>query len=210
MKLKLVATPLSHFGRKVRILLDAYQLPYVFEDIGNVAFTKTPSEAGGNPLMKVPVLHIDEGKDSLIESDHIASYLVDRFDPKDQFSVLSRSIEEFNIRAVLNGVMNEEVKLIVAGRHQVPVAQFSFFQKSRDAIGNGLYWLEDHHHLFFDVTKLHPLYRDFHLVCLWEHLAYYGNIVDLKPFPRLADKVQAINAAFPILHQSAPFTLKPK
>lgn len=204
---KLVGTPLSHFARKVRVLLDLYQQPYAFEDIGNVAFTKLPSDAGGNPMLRVPVLHI--GDDMLIESDHIASYLVDRLDADhDRYEVLSRKLSDLNVRAIINGVMNEEVKLIVAGRHQLETEGVTYFEKSRASMQHGLQWLEQHHRLFLPEPQ--PKYRDLHLVCLWDHLAYYGNIVDLTPYRCIQEKVLRINETCPALQLSSPWVLKPK
>lgn len=46
--MKLYGTPLSHFARKVRILLDLYQVPYDFVDVGNVAEGDQTTFAG-NP-----------------------------------------------------------------------------------------------------------------------------------------------------------------
>lgn len=71
--MQLFATPLSHFSRKVRLLLDHYDIEYEFVDVGNVANAEL-SVFDGNPLMRVPVLK--DGALWLIESDHIEFHLV--------------------------------------------------------------------------------------------------------------------------------------
>lgn len=53
--IKLYGTELSHFARKVRLLIDHYSIPCDFVDIGNVAEDEQKKFAQ-NPLMKVPVL----------------------------------------------------------------------------------------------------------------------------------------------------------
>src|SRR5688572_19364517 len=100
--MKLYFTPRSHFSRKVRILVDAWKLEVELLDVGNVA--SMGSEAfGPNPLMKVPTLV--DGSSSIIDSDHIAQYLVRRHDPQDAFGVLTNDVELLNARAIMNGVM---------------------------------------------------------------------------------------------------------
>ena len=204
--INLIATPLSHFGRKVRILLDLYQLPYQFTDLVSIASLKTPSAIGNNPLMKVPILQIED--DWLIESDHIASYLVTQFDPVDKFAVHTKAVFDLNARAIMNGVMNEEVKIIMAGRHNVPTKNFTYFTRAEDAVTHGLTWLNAHHHQFDSKT---PKYREFHLVCCWEHLVYYDFIPGISSkFPHLYELVSQVSVSTPVIQQSAPFKLVPK
>lgn len=206
--LKLISTPLSHFGRKPRILLDLYKVPYQFIDVGNAALTKSPTEIGDNPLMKVPVL--EHGKTWLIESDHISGYIVDHFDPMktDPYQVWSRNMFDLNARAMMNGMMTDEVKVIAAGRHQVPIKNYSYFNKCFESVKLGMKWLETHHEEMAKTVKT-PTYRDFHLICLWEHLAYV-DFIPLQSYPHLQDIVKRVNEACPTLHQSAPHTVKPK
>ena len=200
--MQLFATPLSHFSRKVRILLDLYSLPYEFVDAGNVAEIKIEKFAG-NPLMKVPAL-ID-GENWIIESDHIAQYVVQTYDPDDRFEVKTKNIFDLNARAMINGIMSEEVKLILAKRTGLPVEQYTFFDKSLQAINSGLHWLEENHGQFNAVS---PKYRDLHLVCLWDHLEYY-TMVDLGLYPHLRDIVLRISGQA-VVQQSAPHVVKSK
>ena len=68
-------TPLSHFTRKIRILLAELGVAYDFVRARSVLAT-TPEAYGDNPLMRVPTL-VQDGV-MLIESDHIARQ---RFNP---------------------------------------------------------------------------------------------------------------------------------
>lgn len=197
----LYATPLSHFSRKVRLLLDSFQLTYQFVDVGNVA-QSDQQVFGNNPLMKVPAL--TDGERWFIESDHIAQYLVRTYDPQDRFRVCEKDWSRLNMRAVMNGIMQEEVKLILAERTGVPVQDYSFFRKTRQAIIQGLEWLEQHASEF---DSLQPGYLEFHLVCLLEHLMYY-KIVDLHT-PQL-QKICEQLAKNKTIHQTSPAVLKGK
>lgn len=200
--MKLFATPLSHFSRKARILLDLYSVPYEFVDIGKVTDDRMETFAN-NPMMKVPVL--TDGQDWIVESDHIADYVVRKFDHEDRFQVQTKDIFDLNARAIMNGIMTEEVKVILARRTSVPTEGVAFFDKALKAITEGMKWLESNHERF-DVTN--PKYRDIHLVCLWDHLDYYGNIIPLK-YDGLRKVVSEISRS-PEISRSSPHVLKPK
>lgn len=199
--MKLYATPLSHFSRKIRILLDLYKIAYEFVDIKSVIQTDK-SVFANNPLMKVPVL-IDE-TNWLIDSDHIAKYVVEKFDPADQFRVNSSTLHELNTRAILNTIMSEEVKLILSRRTGLPTDDYVFFDKCKLTIKNGLDWLESNYPTLHGKS---PGYLEFHLTCLLEHLAYY-ELVPLN-YPNLAKIVDACSANN-IISSSSPLILKPK
>lgn len=201
MKMKLYATKLSHFSRKVRLLLDHYGLEYEFSDIGNVADADAEI-FNGNPLMSIPVM-VDEGE-WLIDSDNISAYIVRKVDPEDKFQVLTDCNDILNARAVLNGIMANEVKIILAERTGINTKPLVYFQKAESAIKNGLTWLEERAELF-SVEK--PGYIEFHLIALWDHLNYY-EIVDLT-YPKLRAKTKVLGRYDDIL-KSAPHVLKPK
>ncbi len=199
--MKLYATPISHFSRKVRLLLDLYGIEYEFIDVGNVAEGDVAT-FGGNPLMKVPVL-IDRDK-WLIESDHIASYIVRKFDPSDRYEVGTRDIRRLNARAVLNGIMAEEVKVVLGRRTGVPTERYRFFDDALETIQSGLDWLESKAELF---NTGRPGYLEFHLVCAWEHIGYY----DLVPLERLRlRRIVDDILEDDVIRRTSPFILKPK
>jgi glutathione S-transferase len=199
--MKLYATPISHFARKDRILLDLYQAPYEFIDIGNVTQTD-PAVFGGNPLMRVPVLV--DGKTRIFDSDNIAKYIVEKLDPADKFRVNTASFEELNIRALINSIMAEEVKLVLARRTGLPTEEYPFFDKCQLMMKNGLEWLEENSNSFHTGE---PGYLEFHLTCLIQHLDYY----ELLPlnYPKLKKMVDTV-LTNPLVSRTSPFILKPK
>ena len=166
--MKLLATPKSHFSRKVRLLLDHLGLEYELVDVGNVA-ANALDQFGGNPVMGVPVLEDDSAW--LIESDHIAAYLVRAYDPQDRYQVLTHQVDHLNARAVMNGIMNNEVKLILSARTGLDPKPHEYFRKAESSIYGCLAWLEERSHLF-DSDEL--TYSHFHFISLWDHLDLYG------------------------------------
>ena len=137
--MKLCYTPRSHFSRKVRILLDAWGIAVDLIDAGNVAESNADAFAD-NPLLRVPAL-VDEDT-WIVDSDHIARYLTVRHDPDDRFSVLADDVNTLNLRAIMNGVMANEVEVILAQRTGIDIGAHQRFAKLTQAIVNGLDWLE--------------------------------------------------------------------
>ena len=199
--MKLYATPLSHFSRKIRLLFDFYGVAYESIDVGNVAQADAAKFAG-NPVMRVPVLV--DGATWMLESDHIAGYLVGKVDPQDRFHVLTRDAPTLNARAMLNAVMSEEVKVIIARRTEVPTEKYVFFDKALKMIEGGLAWLEANASVF---NTDHPRYLEFHLVCAWDHLEYY-ELVPLE-YPRLRALCETISRDERV-RKSSPNVMKPK
>ncbi|AXK72101.1 glutathione S-transferase family protein [Lysobacter sp. TY2-98] len=179
---RLVMTPRSHFSRKVRLLADGLGIALELVDAGNVA-DADPALFGPNPLMKVPTL-ID-GDRVVLDSDHIAAWLVRTRDPSDRFGVLTQDPDVLNARAVMNGMMAAEVELVLAARTGLDIAH-PRFDKMRSAIDAGLDWLEQRAALFGE----EPNYLGLHLVALWDHLALYG--LAALDRPRLAARADAL------------------
>src|SRR5689334_20459190 len=100
--LTLVGTPLSHFTRKVRIVLAELGVPYTMQWCPGV-LSPDPEAYGRNPLRRVPTLLV--GGEMLIESDHIVRWLVATHDPADRFGVRSDAIADLNRLAAIDGVM---------------------------------------------------------------------------------------------------------
>jgi glutathione S-transferase len=192
--MKLHYTPRSHFSRKVRILLDAWQVPVELVDAGNVG-DLAPDAFGPNPLMKVPALV--DGDKAILDSDHIARYLVRRHDPLDAFGVLTEEVPLLNARAVMNGVMAAEVEVLLARRAGLDTSGLRRFDKILDSIRRGLDWLEARADLFPQA----PSYAGFHLTCLWDHLAFYG-LIELA-HPRLRAHAAHLSQ-LPYVAASAP------
>ena len=183
--MKLYYTPRSHFSRKVRILLGAWNIKVALIDIGNVGDSNREI-FGPNPLMKVPAL-VDDTV-TVLDSDHIAQYLTRRFDPDDQFGVLTTDVELLNMRAVLNGAMAAEVEIILARRSGLDTSAYRRFDKIMDSVRGGLEWMEKH----ASSIPQQPSYVGFQLVCLWEHLIVF-NILELN-YPKLRAHVDRLTA----------------
>jgi glutathione S-transferase len=179
--MKLHGTPLSHFTRKIRILAAELAIPLDFVRERTVMST-SPGAYANNPLLRVPALV--DGDVTVIESDHIARYLVARHDPADRLGVRSEAVEDLNRLAVINGVMANEVTPILTRRGGLDITGIAYFDKLFASIDSGLAWLDarsDPDAPGFD-------YRDLALVCAWQHLAHYG-LRPLEPYRRLAARV---------------------
>ena len=196
--MKLLATPKSHFSRKIRLLLDHLKLPYELVDVGDVS-SPDSSLFDGNPAMGVPVL--EDGDIWMVESDHIASYLVRTYDPHDRFDVLTDSVELLNLRAVMNNIMANEVKLILAERGGLDPGPHAYFQKALKSIELGLSWLEARSSL---LKSENPGYAEFHFICLWEHLELY-QLTELN-YPKLRETAVQL-AQLPTVRKSTPLGL---
>jgi glutathione S-transferase len=180
-------TPLSHFTRKIRILCAELGIDVAFVAVEGGVLAADPARFGDNPLMRVPTLV--DGDTMLVESDHIARYLVARHDDaRDRLGVRSERADDLNRLAVANGVMANEVVIILAERGGLPdgvdARRVVYFQKLIRAIEGGLAWLD---------ARVPPAdapfdYRDIATICMWQHLAHY-RLVELAPYTRLAAHV---------------------
>lgn len=194
---QLFGTPLSHFTRKVRVLLAEFGVDYEFVRAPGVLAT-TPAVFGDNPLLRVPALAIDG--ETIIESDHIARLLVARFDRADRFGVKSERIADLNRLAVVNGIMDNEVVLILAKRGGLTdVESVAYFRKLVAAMEGGLAWLDAK----LDPDEAEFTYGDIATVCMWQHVSHYQLVPRLDRFPRIAARVARF-ADRPSLAKTAP------
>jgi len=188
--LQLHGTPLSHFTRKIRILLAELGLGYDFIR-GSSVLATDPAAYGANPLLRIPTLV--HGDVTVIDSEHIARYLVATFDPADRFGVHTTRPDDLNRLAVVNGLMANEVVLILAKRGGLAeLEHVAYFRKLASAIDHGLAWLEarvDPEAEGFD-------YADLSTVCLWQHLEHYrlAMIASLDGYPRMGARVARLAA----------------
>ncbi|MBV8756265.1 MAG: glutathione S-transferase family protein [Deltaproteobacteria bacterium] len=201
--MQLVGTPLSHFTRKVRIVAAELSIPLDFQTLPATTgvMTDTPDAYASNPLMRVPVLV--DGETRLVESDHIVRYLVGKFDPADRLGVKNESPDALNRLAVLNGVMDNEVVLILAKRGGLDgIENVVYFKKLIAAIDGALAWLDartDPDAPGFD-------YRDITTICMWQHIGYYS-LRPLDAYGRLAARVAKF-AKRPSVVPSTPVKLR--
>jgi glutathione S-transferase len=183
MTLQLIGTPLSHFTRKLRILLAELGVDFEFVRAPGVLGAE-PSVYGDNPLMRVPTLV--DGEARVIDSDHIARHVVDRHDPGDRFGVRSARAHDLNRLAVANGVMANEVVVILAERGGLTdLHGVAYFRKLLAAIDGGLAWLDGE----IDVDAAGFDYADITLICMWQHVVHYGLRPDLDRHARIAARV---------------------
>lgn len=171
--MKLFYTPRSHFSRKVRILAAFLAIDLDLLDVGNVADQQV-NQFGPNPLMKVPTLL--DGEITVMDSDHIAQYLVRKSGSLDRFQVFTQEVNHLNARAVMNGIMAAEVELILAMRTGLDIDGLQRFSKLKASMHSGIEWLEANAGIFPE----QPTYLAFHLVSMWDHLLFY-NIMPLDP-----------------------------
>jgi len=197
--LRLHGTPLSHFTRKIRVLLA--ELGVAHELVRETSVLATAQSGyGHNPLLRLPTLV--HGDITLIDSDHIARYLVATFDPADRFGVHSTRADDLNRLAVVNGIMANEVVLILAKRAGLAdLEQVVYFRKLASAIDSGLAWLEAH--AVADASRFD--YADITTICMWQHLVYYQlpMIAPLDRYPGIAAWV-AQHAARDSVARTAP------
>lgn len=195
--MQLIGTPLSHFTRKIRILLAELGVPFTFVRPPGV-LASAPATYGGNPLMRVPTL-ID-GDATVFESDHIARYLVARHDPADRLGVRSDKVADLNRLALINGVMANEVTVILAKRAGLAdVDSVAYFRKLGSAIDLALDDLDRD----LDVDAPSFDYRDAALACMWQHLLHYQLRPDLPRHTRIAARVAHL-ASRPSIASTSP------
>ncbi len=189
-RVQLHGTPLSHFTRKIRILAAELGIAYEFVRQPSV-LAPDPAAYGDNPLLRIPTLV--DGDVTVIDSDHIARYLVGKFDPADRLDVTGRGVDGLNRLAVANGVMANEVVIILAKRAGLTdIEGVAYFGKLATAIDNGLAWLETHLGSYPDRFD----YADIAMVCMWQHVVHYqlAMLAPLDRYPRLAARVAHLTA----------------
>jgi glutathione S-transferase len=165
----LYLTPLSHFSRKVRIVLRELGLACDESYVPNL-LSVDPAEFGGNPILRVPVLR--DGPHWVIESDQIVRHLLETYDHgSDRFAFFSMSTAQRNALSIVSAIMGAEVELILSKRSGLAEdAGGLYFRRYREVIGQGLAWLER------DAAAIWPevefSYLDIALLCMWDHLRY--------------------------------------
>jgi len=182
-ELQLIGTPLSHFTRKLRILLAELGVAFEFVRAPGV-LAPAAATYGGNPLLRVPTLV--DGEVTLIDSDHIARYLVRKHDPGDRLGVCSDQVRDLNRLALVNGIMANEVVLILARRGGLTdLDGVAYFRKLTAAIDNALAQLD--HDVDVDAPGFD--YGDIATICMWQHINHYQLRPELDRHARIAARV---------------------
>lgn len=185
----LYGTPRSHFARIVRIVAAQLETDLDWVDVGNVG---APEPFGGNPLMRVPVLV--DGERALYDSHDICVYLTEQAGV-DPLRILQPGWEDRNRLTVIRGVMDAEVRLLLAERAGM-ATEGAVFDKARATIAQGVAWLEEQldHDAALD-------YRWVAAVAMWDHLVACGNAVDA---PQIAATAARLTTAHPALARTGP------
>jgi glutathione S-transferase len=181
--LALFGTPLSHFTRKVRIVLHEFAIPFEFQPVESL-LTEEAGGYGFNPLMRIPTLV--EGDLRLIESDYIARYLTETRAPHDPLDVLRPSYADLNRLAVINGIMAHEVTLLLAARGGLTeMGDSTYGHKLLCAIASGVAWLDGS----IEAGRSSFNYVDVALISMWQHLRCYRNDTHLLAADRITERV---------------------
>src|SRR5262245_14544310 len=165
----LYLTPLSHFSRKVRIVLRELGLDCEESYVPNL-LSADPSDFGGNPILRVPVLR--DGAQWVVESDQIVRYLLETYDRgNDRFAFFSMSTDQRNALSIVSAVMGADVELLLSRRSGLgDQAGGLYFSRYREVIDRGLAWLEGNAATIWPAVELS--YLDIALLCMWDHLRY--------------------------------------
>jgi glutathione S-transferase len=165
----LYLTPLSHFSRKVRIVLRELGLACEESYVPNL-LSADPAEFGGNPILRVPVLR--DGPHWVIESDQIVRHLLEAYDDSsDRFAFFSMSTAQRNALSIVSAIMGAEVELLLSKRSGLAEdAGGLYLRRYREIIAHGLAWLERNAAMIWPEAEFS--YLDIALLCMWDHLRY--------------------------------------
>ncbi len=199
MNTRLYTTPLSHFGRKVRIVLQELEIPHELIFVPNL-LSSDPADFGGNPILRIPTLV--DAEHWIVESDQIARYVVERYDPKDRLGCLVLDPDQRNLQAMINAAMGAEVEILLSGRSGIEnVDTISYFRRYFEVIRNCLRWLDTEGAKRW--TTLDFSYLDIALICMWDHLRYYDTVPELEQYSWIGDRVSRFAERASVL-DSAP------
>ena len=185
----LIARSSSHLSRVTRLVAAELGLELPLQPVLDLT-SQNPEDYGGNPALKVPVMHVDGAAFygslnicrklwSLASKPDVALWPEDLEDP-----VLSNALE-----TVLNG-MGSEVPLIM---HRIAsqargeaIAEPATLAKTRASLAGCLDWLEQHLPAVLSMLPGdRPLcFLRINLFCFLDHLEW-REVMDLGPFPRL-------------------------
>jgi glutathione S-transferase len=170
----LYLTPLSHFSRKVRIVMRELDLACDESFVPNL-LSADPADFGGNPILRVPVLR--DGPHWVVESDQIVRYLLENYDRgNDRFAFVSMSTAQRNALSIVSAIMGADVELTLSKRSGlVDHAGALYFRRYREVIEHGLAWLERNGATVWPDMEFS--YLDIALLCMWDHLRH-GRLLD--------------------------------
>lgn len=194
---QLYGTPLSHFTRKLRVLFAELAFDHEMVWAPTVLATAA-STFGNNPMLRVPTL-VHDGE-TVLESDHIARVIVRAHDPADRLDVCSERVHDLNRLAVANGIMDNEVVLLLARRSGLTdVDGVAYFRKLMLGIDGGFAWLDAR----VDPDDPRFTYTDIAMVCAWQHVLHFDLVREPARFTRVAARVARF-AERPSVRETTP------
>lgn len=203
--MKLYGTYPSHFTRKVRLLLNELKISYEFIVLDKLLETG-PTHFARNPLHMFPVL--EDGETWLIESDVIASYIVEKYGKNTIFSEIlppgEARFPALNRLSIINGGMEAGVHRIRATRSGIEdLDRFAFFRQEKAAIAAALDWLNADLGDQNSYSDRGFCYLDICLISFLEWLQFREFLRDLSAYPNLARFVK-VHASRPSVAQTHP------
>ncbi len=199
MKPKLYATPLSHFARKVRIVLSELEVPFELLFVGDL-LSSDPSDFGGNPILRIPTFRDDDHW--IVESDQITRYIVERHDPSDRLGRLHLLPDQRNALSMINAAMAAEVEILLSTRSGIEdIESYEYFRRYFEVIRRCLRWLESEGPASWVQSEFS--YLDIALTCMWDHLDHYDTVENLDRFSWIRERVTTFAARESVV-ESAP------
>jgi len=188
-ELRLTGRSSSHFTRVAAIFAHELGVPFELQVVHDLASVDA-SRFGGNPMLKVPTLHV--GTSSVFGTENICRALVEHAgrsgDPR---IVLAEHITDAVVRSAQELVWSAMLAQVQL-RMGITVANLPadnvFFVKAAAGLTGALTWLEER---LDDVRGRLPAPRDLSLFevtlfCLVEHVAFRPTVA-LDPFPELRE-----------------------
>ncbi|NQU49748.1 MAG: glutathione S-transferase family protein [Planctomycetes bacterium] len=190
MALQLYATPLSHFARKIRILLGELGVPFELVFVKDL-LSSHPADFGGNPILRIPTLV--DGEHWIVESDQIARHVVEKFDAEDHLHCLDMTVDQRNALSMINATMGAEVEILLSARSGIAdIQSYSYFQRHYEVIQHCLIWLEKNGKRIWPKNEFS--YLDIALICMWDHINYYQTIDNLGDFSLLKQRADMFSS----------------
>ena len=165
----LYLTPLSHFSRKVRIVLREIDLVCEESWVPDL-LSADPADFGGNPILRVPVLR--DGPAWIVESDQIVRYVLETYAKgTNRLAFFSMNAAQRNALSIISAIMGAEVELILSRRSGlVTEGAGLYFRRFREVIAHGMDWLERNAAAIWPEAEFS--YLDIALICMWDHLGH--------------------------------------
>ncbi|MEJ2533938.1 MAG: glutathione S-transferase N-terminal domain-containing protein [Gammaproteobacteria bacterium] len=143
--MRLIGSLTSPYVRFIRVVLAELGLDYHFDDTGPFGKQRPEQQAAineANPLMKVPVLLVDEG--SIIDSRVILEWLLDRHAGSNGFGAgFPESLLRENVLTTVYGVQEAGVlRFILQGSHPEIDMDRGYMARSLERMRHALDWLD--------------------------------------------------------------------